>query len=483
MNTKMVRNILRKLIAAEGLCFLLPGFVSLLYGESAMWAFFLPAIVLVPLGLLKNHQPKDTQIYAREGLFIVGLAWVLWSAIGALPFVFSGSIPNYIDAFFETVSGFTTTGATILTDIESLPQGVLFWRSFTHWIGGMGVLVFVLAVLPLAGSRSMYLMKAEVPGPTVGKLVPKTTATAKILYLIYFGMTMLLTILLLFGGMPLFDALIHAFGTAGTGGFSNRAISVAAYGSTYINVVITVFMILFGINFNVFYFLLIRRVKNALKNEELWLYLGIIFVSIALVTLNTASMYTSTGAALEHASFQVASIISTTGYSTVDFAQWPHFSQMILMVLMLLGSCAGSTGGGVKMARTLLVFKSLRRALRRMIHPREVSLVRQDGKPVEEEALHGVYVYLVVYVIILMSSILLLSINNFDLTTSASAVFACLNNVGPGLGSVVGPLGSFAPLSWFSKLVLSIDMLLGRLEIFPILLLVMPALWKKRSSL
>lgn len=481
MNGKMISHILYKLMGVEGVLLLIPMGVAILYGEESYLSFLIVAAALIVLSLvLGAKKPKNPVIYAKEGLFIVGLTWLVWSIFGALPFVISGTIPNFLDAFFETVSGFTTTGSTILTDIEVLPRGILFWRSFTHWIGGMGVLVFVLAIIPLADKRSMYLMRAEVPGPTVGKLVPRTMGTAKILYAIYIGLTALQVVLLMFGGLSLYDALVHAFGTAGTGGFSVYNASIAAYNSAYVDGVITVFMILFGINFNLFYLMFARKFAQAFKSEELWTYLGIIASSVLVITINIYSLYGNVMTSIRYASFQVASIITTTGYATADFAQWPYLSQMILLLLMILGACAGSTGGGIKTARVVILVKSVRREMKRLVHPRSVSVVRMEGKVVEEETVQGVHTYLLFYTAILFVSVLLIALNGFDVTTTVSSVLACLNNVGPGLGEVVGPTGNFSMLSYFSKVVLSLDMLIGRLEIFPILLLVIPSLWKKK---
>ena len=481
MNGKMISHILYKLMGVEGILLLIPMGIAILYGEESYLSFLIVAAALIVLSLvLGAKKPKNPVIYAKEGLFIVGLTWLAWSIFGALPFVISGTIPNFLDAFFETVSGFTTTGSTILPNVEALPRGMLFWRSFTHWIGGMGVLVFVLAIIPLADKRSMYLMRAEVPGPTVGKLVPRTMGTAKILYAIYIGLTALQVVLLKFGGLSLYDALVHAFGTAGTGGFSVYNASIAAYNSAYVDGVITVFMILFGINFNLFYLAIARKFAQAFKSEELWTYLGIIVSSILVITINIYSLYGNVMTSIRYASFQVASIITTTGYATADFVQWPYLSQMILLLLMILGACAGSTGGGIKTARVVILVKSIRREMKRLVHPRSVSVVRMEGKAVEEETVQGVHTYLLFYTAILFVSVLLIALNGFDVTTTVSSVLACLNNVGPGLGEVVGPTGNFSTMSYFSKIVLSLDMLIGRLEIFPILLLAIPSLWKKK---
>ncbi len=480
MNGKMIGYILCRLMGMEGVLLLLPMAVAILYGEETWTAFFAVAAGLILVSLaLGRKKPQNRTIYAKEGLFIVGMAWVLWSACGALPFVISGAIPNFIDAFFEAVSGFTTTGSTVMANVEAMPRGILFWRSFAPRVGGRGVLVFVLAIIPLSDKSSLYLMRAEMPGPTAGKLVPKAMSTAKILYAIYIGMTLVQVVLMMLGGVSLYDSLVYTFGTAGTGGFSIHADSIAHYHSVYIDVVVTVFMILFGINFNLFYLILIGQVVQALKSEELRWYLGIILASIAMIAVNIYSLYGSVAQSVRYSAFQVGSIITTTGYATADFAQWPYFSQTILLLLMVLGACAGSTGGGIKTIRLIILLKSIRREIRRMVHPRSVGLVRAEGKVVEEDTVHGVHVYLITYFVIMFLSVLLVSINGFDLVTTISSVFTCLNNVGPGLGPVVGPMGSFAPLSSLSKIVLSLDMLIGRLEIFPILLLIMPALWRK----
>ena len=430
MNRKMIWNILLKLLVVEGILMLVPMVVALIYGESSWTSFAVVAAVLIIGGLVFSHKrPENQTIYAKEGLFIVGIVWILWSVFGAMPFVLSGAIPNPADAFFETVSGFTTTGATALPEVESLPRGILFWRSFTHWIGGMGVLVFVLALLPLANDRSMYLMRAEVPGPTVGKLVPKTMSTAKILYSIYIVMTIVMVVLLVVGGMPLYDSIVHAFGTAGTGGFSIKNISIAAYNSAYIDGVITVFMILFGTNFNLFYLILIGKAVHAFKSEELWTYLGVIGASTLMIMVNISHMYPSILTAFRHAVFQVASIITTTGYATTDFGRWPYFSQAILLLLMVLGACAGSTAGGIKIARLVLIVKSVRRELKRMVKPRSVSVIKMDGKVVEEDTIRGLYTYMLFYACIMFVSVFLVAINGFDLTTTITAVMTCINNV------------------------------------------------------
>ncbi|MFR4008396.1 MAG: TrkH family potassium uptake protein [Christensenellales bacterium] len=412
-------------------------------------------------------KPKDRLIYAKEGFVIVALAWMALSAVGALPFVISREIPSFADAFFETVSGFTTTGASILTDVESMSCGLLFWRSFTHWIGGMGVLVFIMAIVPSISDRTIHILRAEVPGPIVGKLVPKTKDTAKILYLIYIVMTILEMILLICGGMSLFESALHSFATAGTGGFGIMANSVGGY-SPYLQWVIAIFMLLFGVNFNLYYLLLIKKFRAVVKSEELWWYIGISLASILIITINIYPIYHNVADALRHSSFQVSSIITTTGFSTTDFNLWPSLSKGILLMLMFVGGCAGSTAGGLKVSRILLMGKAARRELTHILHPRSVAVARLEGKKVDESTLSSVNNYFVLYMAGFILAFLLLCFEPFDFETNFSAVAACYNNVGPGLG-LVGPLSSFAGYSAFSKIVLSIAMLLGRLEIYPVL--------------
>ena len=482
MNRRMVVLILRKLLLVEGVLLLLPMLISISYGEKSWLSFLIVAAVLILVGGINMHRkPKDQNIYTKDGLMIVGLAWVLWSLFGALPFVISGAIPNYVDAVFETVSGFTTTGSTILTDIESLPKGILFWRSFTHWIGGMGVLVFVMAILPLASERNMYIMRAEVPGPTVGKLVPKANETAKILYAIYIGLTLLEVVLLLIGGMSFFDSVCHAMATAGTGGFSTMNASVGAYNSAYIEIVITVFMVLFGVNFNVYYLILLRRFKAVFKNEELLVYLGIFAAATLVIAVNISGLYDGFGDALRQSGFTVSSVMSTTGFGVTDYLKWPMLSQHILMILMFFGACAGSTGGGIKIIRLLLIFKIIKRDLRKIARPRLVSCVRVDGTLVEEDTLKGIYTYMLVFITILTLSTAVVAFDGHDIATTFSSVVTCINNVGPGMGVINGPVGNFSSFSVLTKLVLTVDMLIGRLEIFPILMLFMPSLWRKKT--
>jgi len=479
MNYGMIRFILGKMLLIEGVLLLLPALVSLLYGESSALSFLMVAVLLTVIALAIGKKPKDTMIYAKEGFVAVALAWILWSAFGALPFVLSGAIPNYIDAFFETVSGFTTTGSTILQDIESLPKGINFWRCQTHWIGGMGVLVFVMAIIPLSGKGSMFLMRAEVPGPTCDKLVPRTRSTAKILYGMYILLSVLQVILLLFGGMDLYEAVIHTFSTAGTGGFSNRNASIAAFNSAYIDGVITTFMLLFGINFNLYYFLLLKNFTTVFKNEELRTYLGIVAGTITLITINIMHLYATPLKAFRYAAFQVASVITTTGFITANYELWPEFSKVILLLIMVVGACAGSTGGGMKVSRIIILGKTIGKEVRQILHPKSVNVVKLDGKRVDDTSIHGVYVYVICYIVILAASVLLITIDNFDFTTNFTAVLTTLSNVGPGLAKV-GPVENFSIFSGFSKLVLSMDMLVGRLEILPILMLLSPQVWKKK---
>ena len=477
----MIGFVIGRILLTEAALLMLPMAVAAACGEAVL-PFLIPALLLAVIGLaLGLKAPKRSSLYARDGFAVVALAWVLMSVFGAMPFVISGDIPNFVDAFFETVSGFTTTGASILTEIEPLGRGVLFWRSFTHWVGGMGVLVFVMAILPMSAGdgHGMHLMRAEVPGPSVGKLVSRMGDTAKILYGIYLVMTVIEIVLLLLGGMPLFDACIHAFGTAGTGGFSSRNISVGAYDSAYFDVVIGVFMLLFGVNFNLYYFLLIKRFRDVFRSEELRAYLLIVGAAVAAIAADIVHIYGSVGRSLRYAFFQVASIITTTGFATADFNAWPEFSRAILVILMFIGACAGSTGGGVKVARVVILCKTSLGDMRKMLHPNAVTTVRFEGKPLTDRTIRSVHLFLTVYILIFTISVLLLSLDRFDLTTTFTAVAACINNIGPGL-EVVGPMGNYAQFSPAAKLLLSFDMLVGRLEIFPMLLLFAPSIWKRR---
>lgn len=479
MNHHMIGFVIGRILLTEAVLLVLPMAVALLYGEAAA-PFLIPMLLVAVCGLLLSaRKPARTSLYARDGLAVVALAWLLMSLFGAMPFVLSGDIPRFVDAFFETVSGFTTTGASILTEIEPLGRGILFWRSFTHWVGGMGVLVFVMAILPMTDGHGMHLLRAEVPGPTVGKLVSRMGDTAKILYGIYLALTVIEIVLLLAGGMPLYDACIHAFGTAGTGGFSCRNLSVGAYDSAYFDIVIGVFMLLFGVNFNLYFFLLIRRFRDVFRSEELRAYLGIVAAAVVAITVDILHLYGSFASSLRYAFFQVASIITTTGFATADFNTWPSFSKAILVTLMFIGACAGSTGGGIKVARIIILVKTSLGDMRKMLHPNAIVTVRMEGKPLSDKHIRSVHLFITVYLLVFTGSLLLLSLEGFDLITTFTALTACINNIGPGL-EMVGPMGNFAAFSDFSKLLLSFNMLVGRLEIFPMLLLFAPSIWKRK---
>lgn len=480
MNKRMTSYILGRMLGVEALVLLLPAFVSVIYGESGWKAFLLTSIVLLAVfWVFGRKKPEDSKIYGKDGFIIIACAWILWSIFGAMPFWISREIPSYIDALFETVSGFTTTGSTILTNIEGLSYGLQFWRCLTHWIGGMGVLVFVMVIVSLEDKNSMHLMRAEVPGPETDKLVPKARDSAKILYAMYFVLTFLQMILLKLGGMNWYDSIIHSFSTAGTGGFGNRNNSIAYYDSAYIDGVITVFMILFGINFNMYYFILLKKFKLVFKNEEVRTYLGIIAAATIAITIHITHMYGSSLKAFRYAVFQVASVITTTGFMTADYNLWTEFAKCILLGIMMIGACAGSTGGGMKVSRILIMAKSVGREIKRLLHPKSVNVVKVNGKKVGEDTLQGVYMYFVAYMAIFAISVLLISLNNFDFATSFSGVLTTINNVGPGI-SGVGPIENFSAFSNFSKIVFSLDMLIGRLEIFPFLVLFSPDLWRRK---
>lgn len=477
MNFSVMLKTLGWVLTFEGAFLSLPCLVALIYGEREGFAYLIVMGVCLALGLLLTRKKANkAAFYAKEGFITVALSWILLSLFGALPFILSKDIPNFTDALFETISGFTTTGASILSDVEALSRCSLFWRSFTHWIGGMGVLVFILAVLPLAGGYNIHLMRAESPGPSVGKLVPKIRDTALLLYGIYFVMTIAEIIFLICGGMPVFDALTTSFGTAGTGGFGIKNTSMAEY-SPYIQYVVTIFMILFGVNFNVYYLILIKKFRDAGNYEELKYYLLTIGAAILLITYNVRNLFPTLEEAFRHASFQVVSIITTTGFSTNDFNLWPHFSRAILVMLMFIGACAGSTGGGIKVSRIGLLLKTIKKELEFYCHPRSVRKIKWNGRTVEHEVLRSVNVFMVTYLVVFTASVLLISINNFDLTTNFTAVAATLNNIGPGL-ELVGPTANFGIFSAFSKYVLMFDMLAGRLELFPMLILFSPVTWK-----
>ena len=478
MNYAMIRYIIGWILNFEA-AFMSPSFVvGLIYREKSAWAIFatmlLCLVIGVPMVLLKR--PKQAVFYAKDGFVSVGLSWVVLSVMGALPFVISGSIPHPVDALFETVSGFTTTGSSILSDVEALPKCMLFWRSFTHWVGGMGVLVFIMAFIPLSGAQNMHIMKAESPGPSVSKLVPRVKTTALILYSIYFALTLIEFIMLLFGGMTVFEALNTAFATAGTGGFGFYNSSMGSF-SPYLQIVITVFMILFAINFNCYYMLLCGKLREAF-NLELRTFLIIIASVITVITINIHGMFSSVGEALRHSAFTVASLISTTGFSTVDFNQWPELSRALLVIIMFIGACAGSTGGGIKVSRIIILFKGMSKELQTMVQPRQIKKIKMDSRIIDHETVRSVNVYMVAYLMIFAISLVLISFDNHDLITSFTAVTATINNIGPGL-DLVGPTSNFGLFTMQSKIVLIFDMLAGRLELFPMLLLFTPATWKK----
>lgn len=480
MNITAILNIIGHVMKYEIILLLIPFFVALFYGQGDANAFLYTVLLMIPIALiLIKIKGKKNEIYAKEGFLTVGLAWILISFFGALPFVFSGAIPSLVDAFFETSSGFTTTGASILTEIQSLPKGILFWRSFTHWVGGMGFLIFILALMPTFSGNTIHLLKAESPGPTPGKIVPKIKQTAKILYAIYFVLTLIETIFLKSAGLSWYDSIIHALGTAGTGGFSNMNASVAAFNNPAVEWIITIFMLLFGVNF-VLYFQLIRgNVKAFFKSEELKWYLIAVFASIIIIAVNIIPFnHGDVTKSIRDSAFQVSSIVTTTGYATVNFNLWPTLSKVILIMLMFMGAMAGSTGGGIKTIRIVIIFKAIRREIDKILHPRRVKSVKIDGNVVEEETISGVFLFIFAYIIISLIAIFIVSFDNFDITTTVTSVIATLSNIGPGL-EMVGPAGNFSAFSDLSKLVLSFCMLAGRLEIYPMLILFSPSLWKK----
>ena len=479
MNYKMMRYVLGYVLKIEAAFMLLGLMVSIIYAEQSAWAFVITIAATFGVGWLMSHKkPENNIIHAKEGFIIVALSWIFMSLLGTLPFFISRTIPSYLDGFFEVVSGFTTTGASILTDIESLPKGILFWRSLTHWLGGMGILVFVLTILPMSTGHSLHLMRAESPGPQTSKLVPNMAKTAKILYAIYLFMTIAEIIALMIAGMTLYDATVHAFGTAGTGGFSVRNASIGAYDSVAVDTIITIFMIAFGVNFSLYYLLLTKNFSQAIRSEELHAYLGMIVVAMAIVTVNILPLYESLAETFRYASFQVGSIITTTGFATTDTDLWPQLSKTVLILLMFFGASAGSTGGGLKAVRIVLLFKSAKRDVTKIVHPNTVKIIRLDRKRVSEDTIAHVKTFFFIYLIITAISVLLVSIDGFDIETSSTAVFACINNIGPGFG-MVGATGNYAAFSDFSKIILAFNMLAGRLEIFPMLILFIPSIWKK----
>ena len=479
MNYSIVLYILGCVLKFESAFLVLPALVGLIYREHASVSYLAVAVLCLILGVLLTHKkPRSTNLYTREGFVAVALSWIIMSIFGAIPFVLTGDIPFYVDALFETISGFTTTGSSILTDVESISKASLFWRSFSHWIGGMGVFVFIMAILPMMGGSTMNLMKAESPGPSVSKLVPHVKDTAKILYGIYIAITICEATILRALGMPLFDSLTTTFGTVGTGGFGIRNDSIAGY-SPAIQITITVFMILSGINYTAYFYILTGKIKELFKIEEVRWYLAIIFGSVAVITWNVRSLYPTFSETLRHAFFQVGSIITTTGYATTDFDLWPALSKTLLVTLMFIGACAGSTSGGIKVSRILILLKTIRKELSLIIHPRQVKKIRMDGHPVDHETLRSANVFLVVYFVLLLTSMLLISVDEFDFTTNFTSVVTMLNNIGPGL-NLVGPTQNFSIFSPFSKFVLMFDMLAGRLELFPMMILLMPSTWKRK---
>lgn len=479
MNYSIVLYILGCVLKFESAFLVLPALVGLIYREHASISYLAVAVLCLILGVFLTHKkPRSTNLYTREGFVAVALSWIIMSIFGAIPFVLTGDIPFYVDALFETISGFTTTGSSILTDVESISKASLFWRSFSHWIGGMGVFVFIMAILPMMGGSTMNLMKAESPGPSVSKLVPHVKDTAKILYGIYIAITICEATILRALGMPLFDSLTTTFGTVGTGGFGIRNDSIAGY-SPAIQITITVFMILSGINYTAYFYILTGKIKELFKIEEVRWYLAIILGSVAVITWNVRSLYPTFSETLRHAFFQVGSIITTTGYATTDFDLWPALSKTLLVTLMFIGACAGSTSGGMKVSRILILLKTIRKELSLIIHPRQVKKIRMDGHPVDHETLRSANVFLVVYFVLLLTSMLLISVDEFDFTTNFTSVVTMLNNIGPGL-NLVGPTQNFSIFSPFSKFVLMFDMLAGRLELFPMMILLMPSTWKRK---
>ena len=478
MNTRMICRVLGWILLILAGLLLLPLLVGLIYRESVLHFLISAALAAAAGFLLTRIRPQTTAIYAREGFVIVGLGCILLSLLGALPFVLSGSIPHYGDALFETCSGLSTTGATILTDVEVLPRADMFWRLFTHWIGGMGVLVFLMAVMPMSGEHSMHIMRAEFPGPSVGKLVPRVRQTARVLYLIYLGLTALETLLLLLGGMDFYEALLHAFATAGTGGFSTRSGSIAAFGSLYVEMVTAVFALLFSTNFHIFFLILVGRARSAVKNEELRWYLGLILFASLSIALNIRQLYGSFATALRHAFFNTAMVMTTSSFNTVDYTLWPPYARFALVLLMMTGACAGSTCGGLKLSRLIMLLKAARAELRRMARPRSVIRVQMDGRRIGQETVHAVQTFFILYVLLILGCTLLLSLGGRDTATNLTASIACLSNIGPGMG-LIGPAGNYNVFSPAAKMLLCLVMLLGRLELYPMLVLLSPSTWKR----
>lgn len=476
MNYRTIINTLGRVLLIFAVLMLLPMAAGIWYGENVL-NFIITIVLTAAVGFgMKSVKSPRREIFAREGFVLVGLSWIVMGLFGALPFVICGDIPSYIDAVFETVSGLTTTGASIVTDIEGLTKGCLFWRSFTHWIGGMGVLVFMMAILPMDNRRNMHIMRAEVPGPTVGKLVPRLRDTAKILYIIYTAFTVIEAILLMLGGMSFMDAILHAFATAGTGGFSTHGEGLAYFDSAYIDAVVTIFLVLFGANFNLYYFIIIRRWRDALKSEELHVYFAIIAIGTALFALGTHNLYGAR--TLRYSILMVLNTMSTAGFTVVDYNVWPGFTQFFIVLLMFIGGCAGSTGGGLKLSRVMLLVKSAYVDLIQSIHPRAVRQVRIEGKKVDSSAIRPLYSYFIIYFLILLACGFILSFDGYDFATCFSASLSCISNVGPGL-NLVGPMGGYTIFSDVSKIAMTLTMLIGRLEIYPIIILFSTSVWKR----
>lgn len=478
MNYRIIAKILGRVMALEVLLMIPPIVTALIYRERIA-CFLLTMLTAGALtAFFSAFRPKRGDLHAREGFVSVALSWILMSLVGALPFFFSNEIPNYVDAVFETVSGFTTTGASILTNVEAMSRGLLFWRSLSQWIGGMGVLVFIMAVLPLSEEHSMHIMRAEVPGPQVGKLVPRVRNSSAITYLIYVGLTALLIILLCCGGMPVFDSFVHAMSAASTGGYGVKNLSIGFYNSAYIDIVTGVFMLLFGMNFSIFFLLLMKKFKKAVTNSELLCYLGIVVFSTVTIAVDIGGLYGTIGRSLRYSFFQVSSVMTTTGFATADFGQWPAYSKFLLILLMFIGACSGSTGGGIKVSRMILLVKSARDEFSRLISPRKITAITMDGQHVDSAIIRSTLVFFMLYIFIAFAACLIISLDGFDFTTNFSAVAACISNIGPGLG-LVSPSGNYALFSGFSKIVLSLCMLIGRLEVYPLLMLAMPSVWRR----
>jgi len=479
MNYRLISQVLGRVVAIEAILLTIPMVVAVLYHESILPFVYTIIIAWVVALSLMRFKPTSRELFALEGFVIVSLAWIVMSAIGALPFMFSGEITNFIDAFFETVSGFTTTGATIVSNVEAMGKGTMFWRCFTNWIGGMGVLVFVMFVLPLNEEHSMHILRAEMPGPIVGKLVPKVQNTAMILYIMYTVMTLVVVVLLMFGGLNLYDALCHSFSTAGTGGFSNYANSIAHFDSAYVDYVIGIGLLFFGTNFNLYFLLLIRRFKDVFGNEELRWYLSIVLLASLVIAFAIKDDYGTFINAFRYSFFQVSSIITTAGHVTANYDMWPMITNVILFTLMFVGASAGGTNGGIKISRLIIVFKTLKNDVIRQIRPREVNTVKLNGEVVSKSTQHTTVVFIVLYVFTIIVSTLIVSLDNFDFTSTFTGVVACMGNIGPASG-ICGPVGNFASFSYLSKFVMTMDMLIGRLEIFPMLVLFMPLSWRKK---